>query len=301
MALTREVIEFYQVDLPSIRSIQEQTDQLTMYVGIGVIDIEAVTAIDGLYYPTRKASLSATERVDWESKPAKASDGTLPSGCVVLGDKVVYTQSLMVLSIFEDDKGRYLYSDGVAPDNEQEGRWYIPGTLKAARMTEVPVFRFHVNPARIEVVKNKHNTKIRTRKGFEFQYWGQEITAINITGTTGSLLRAATGKGAVSNDEIYDSPAYQAFKGLEDLYNNDHKDESTSADVLVGMRYRNRVFIGHFDTFTFTEDAEKPYSFSYTIKFSVQDEVTSVASTELSRRYAADQETLKMLYTQAYK
>lgn len=55
--------------------------------------------------------------------------------------------------------------------------WFIPefGTVK-----------MYVNPSSIKYGNKKNITKERTKGGFTLQYWGEELTIISITGTTGS-------------------------------------------------------------------------------------------------------------------
>lgn len=55
--------------------------------------------------------------------------------------------------------------------------WYVPqfGTV-----------RMYVNPTNISYAHKKLITPDRTKGGYTLQYWGEELTTINITGTTGS-------------------------------------------------------------------------------------------------------------------
>jgi len=55
--------------------------------------------------------------------------------------------------------------------------WFVPqfGTVK-----------MYVNPTNISYAHKKLINKDRTKGGYTLQYWGEELTTINITGTTGS-------------------------------------------------------------------------------------------------------------------
>lgn len=55
--------------------------------------------------------------------------------------------------------------------------WFVP---------EFGVVRMYVNPSSITYVDKKLITKDRTKGGYTLQYWGEELTTINIVGTTGS-------------------------------------------------------------------------------------------------------------------
>jgi hypothetical protein len=55
--------------------------------------------------------------------------------------------------------------------------WFVP---------EFGIVRMYVNPSQIVYSDKKHITKERTKGGFSLQYWGEELTTLNITGTTGA-------------------------------------------------------------------------------------------------------------------
>lgn len=55
--------------------------------------------------------------------------------------------------------------------------WFIP---------EFGVVRMYVNPQSISYVDRKLITKDRTKGGYSLQYWGEDLTTINMAGTTGS-------------------------------------------------------------------------------------------------------------------
>jgi hypothetical protein len=65
-----------------------------------------------------------------------------------------------------------------------------PGQLKRNIVTWfVPQFgivRMFVNPSSISYQHKKLITKDRTKGGYTLQYWGEDLTTINISGTTGS-------------------------------------------------------------------------------------------------------------------
>jgi len=67
---------------------------------------------------------------------------------------------------------------------------YKPGQVKRNIITWfVPQFgivRMYVNPQNISYAHKKLITKDRTKGGFTLQYWGEDLTTINISGNTGS-------------------------------------------------------------------------------------------------------------------
>lgn len=67
---------------------------------------------------------------------------------------------------------------------------YKPGVLHRNIITwYVPQFgtvQMFVNPAAISYAHKKLITKDRTKGGYTLQYWGEDLTTLNISGTTGS-------------------------------------------------------------------------------------------------------------------
>jgi hypothetical protein len=55
--------------------------------------------------------------------------------------------------------------------------WFVP---------EFGTVRMYVNPSNINYSFNKTITPTRTKGGYSLQYWGEELTNLTITGTTGS-------------------------------------------------------------------------------------------------------------------
>lgn len=56
-------------------------------------------------------------------------------------------------------------------------KWFVP---------EVGIVDMYINPQSIDYQFKKHITNQRTKGGYVLQYWGEELTQLNIRGTTGS-------------------------------------------------------------------------------------------------------------------
>lgn len=78
--------------------------------------------------------------------------------------------------------------------------WFIP---------EFGIVRMYVNPSSISYNHKKLITKDRTKGGFNLQYWGEDLTTLNINGTTGS----SGVEGINVLYEIYRAEQY-AFDGI---------------------------------------------------------------------------------------
>src|SRR6185312_7899142 len=55
--------------------------------------------------------------------------------------------------------------------------WFIP---------EFGIVRMYINPSAITYNHKKLISKDKTKGGFNLQYWGEDLTTLNISGTTGS-------------------------------------------------------------------------------------------------------------------
>jgi hypothetical protein len=107
--------------------------------------------------------------------------------------------------------------------------WYVP---------QFGVARMFINPQNISYANKKLITKDRTKGGFTLQYWGEDLTTINIQGTTGS----AGIEGLNMLEEVYRAEQY-AFDatGLLLAANN------ASADVAMNLV---NTLGGNLGTFT---------------------------------------------------
>lgn len=78
--------------------------------------------------------------------------------------------------------------------------WFVP---------EFGIVRMYVNPSSISYAHKKLISKDRTKGGYTLQYWGEDLTTLNIAGTTGS----SGIEGINVLYEIYRAEQY-AFDGI---------------------------------------------------------------------------------------
>jgi hypothetical protein len=100
--------------------------------------------------------------------------------------------------------------------------WFVP---------QFGVAQMFINPQNISYTNKKLITKDRTKGGFTLQYWGEDLTTININGTTGS----AGIEGINMLYEIYRAEQY-AFDavGLLLAANNASADVGTNLTNVAG-------------------------------------------------------------------
>lgn len=64
---------------------------------------------------------------------------------------------------------------------------------------------------------------------------------------------------------LYLSKNFLVLKKIEDLY----RKHQGSSDKLIDIKYRDYIFSGYFESFSFTDDAKNPWNWLYSIDFTV--------------------------------
>jgi hypothetical protein len=175
--------------------------------------------------------------------------------------------------------------------------WFIP---------QFGIVRMYVNPESISYAHKKKITSERTKGGFTLQYWGEELTAINISGTTGSsgieginvlyeMYRAeqyafdSTGLTLAANNHN-DDLSHNLINGASSLFGSGSGVASTLMGGILGvdspnntlsaknipslgqlaftveMYYNGWVYRGYFDNMTVTEKASS-FAIEYSMVF----------------------------------
>lgn len=178
-------------------------------------------------------------------------------------------------------------------------RWFVP---------EIGVVEMYINPQSLDQQLKKHIKQQRTKGGFIIQYWGEELTTLNIQGTTGSsgveginvlydvyraeqlafdpyALALASDRSREQSNELFnqgiglsdfiDAPG-QTFLNLignavETGSARPTRMKPTLASLAfsVEMYYSGWVFRGYFSDFSFSESADRIGLFNYTMNFVV--------------------------------
>lgn len=160
------------------------------------------------------------------------------------------------------------------------------------------IIEMYVNPERIQINKRKEITTQRTKGGFVLQYWGEDLTKISISGTTGS----SGIEGINVLDEIYrgeqiafdiisleeatklkedeDSFSNIIIPGLTEITNFLDSVEETPKKLIeiavptlgyyastIELYWMGEVYRGFFADFSITEASAKLGLFDYTMNF----------------------------------
>jgi hypothetical protein len=190
------------------------------------------------------------------------------------------------------------YRDAVTKRNLMT--WFIP---------EGPMVQMYINPSAIKYNYKKLITKVKTKGGWTLQYYGEDLGALAISGSTGTsgweginvlheiyrneqykfdatalTLQAERDK---SDQESFDGLIFAAdslFGQIENTavnlklaqkgyYNSitqsRNKPTLASMAFTVEMMYKNLIFRGYFDSFNIDESVEHLGLFNYNMSFIV--------------------------------
>lgn len=149
------------------------------------------------------------------------------------------------------------------------------------------VFEFLLNPQNVSIAYTKLKNKVLTTGGWSFQHWGEDIAVIDVKGTTKMLKDVDILYSGLYDSSGVESMLYsREYLNLLDLKkwymdNNKYRNPS-SPESKFGFIYRGVTYVGHFENFTITEDAEKPRIFDYSFRFAVEQEYGDVSNSNIN-------------------
>ncbi len=201
----------------------------------------------------------------------------------------------------------------------------------------VPQFglvKLFINPANLQINDSKQIIKERTKGGYSLQYWGENLTDITLSGTTGS----SGIEGINVLEQVYRAEQY-AFDGTALLIDAANANNSYAKSVSNGLKsnvfgsilsaatgldenntllapanipslgqlafsveiyYAGIVYRGYFDSFTSTESADN-FLINYSLKFTATQKRgyrTNVFPFQQSPKYGPSQvEASNKVYT----
>lgn len=135
----------------------------------------------------------------------------------------------------------------------------------------------HVNPANFDVSYSKLITRIQTLGGFVEQHFGDQLTDISATGSTGAFISVDNG---VTTLHRQDTIAYHKIQQLIDVF----KSNGSVYDSRGMVQFRGRVRItfdggiydGYFVNLEVNESGDKPYEFEVNWSFKAEKEAYSL-------------------------
>jgi len=146
---------------------------------------------------------------------------------------------------------------------------------------ELPTLYMDINPATFDQSFKKKINRYQTFSAFIEEFWGEELDVINCSGSTGGFLlfEDSTQSGLTALARNY-TPAYAKFKDLLDLYRNNGNIYDEDGVVIkkgnIIMNFDVSRYIGHFQSFNYTEDANIPFRFTFDFIFNVEQSLTEI-------------------------
>jgi hypothetical protein len=129
----------------------------------------------------------------------------------------------------------------------------------------------HINPNNFAETHTKKVEKIQTRGGFVEQHWGDELSEISASGSTGSFLNIYTGTTSLVRQR---SIAWDRFRDLVDLYHNNGSVYDPYGNVVlqgqIMLMYDKGVYYGTFRNFDYEETGDSPFAFTVNWSFKVE-------------------------------
>jgi hypothetical protein len=150
---------------------------------------------------------------------------------------------------------------------------------KAKQLNKVAesVFRFRINPNQLNVTRDKVQSLVLTKKGYDNQYWRNKMVSLSYKGRSGyfrppsvSLREMGVNEGTLrrmeSNPIVKNimndtrlSYAWLKFQRFQEFY-----DTRESDMVLI---FDGIFYTGFFETFNWSQSTDSPYVIQYDFKF----------------------------------
>lgn len=171
-----------------------------------------------------------------------------------------------------DQRGiRPVVFDILGPDQEKS---ILPPGLRMV---------LHVNPSTMAFTYAKQIERIQTKGGFVEQHWGEAARSISFNMATGGFKRLYSGLSNITGGGIdvggnrRETIAYDKYLDLLALFhNNGAVYDYTGQIVLQGkikITFDGGIYIGWFSSFKVEEASSKPYQFTLTAEFTIDQEV----------------------------
>jgi len=143
----------------------------------------------------------------------------------------------------------------------------------------LPALTMDINPSTMTQTFTKKINRYPTFTAFVEEFWGEELDNVACSGSTGGFMLFEQGGGLTS---FYRNrtQAYLKFKQLLDLYrNNGNIYDNTGAVIKKGsiiLDFDTNKYSGFFENFSYNEDANSPFRFTFDFSFNVLESLLKV-------------------------
>lgn len=135
----------------------------------------------------------------------------------------------------------------------------------------------HVNPASLDSTYSKVITRIQTLGGFVEQHFGEQLTQLSASGSTGAFVSVERG---VTTFDRGNTIAYRKFQQLLSVFKSNGSVYDDRGVVQFNGRIRivfgGGTYDGYFMTFNYDESADSPFAFTLSWSFKVTKEARSL-------------------------
>jgi len=143
-----------------------------------------------------------------------------------------------------------------------------------------PIFPYmilHVNPESLEENYSKIINRQSTRGGFLEQHWGEELTELTCSLSTGAFVTLKSGLSVLNRKA---SIAYRKYLELVALYHNNGLVYDQRGNVIydgsINMHFDSNIYNGYFENLTVSETADKAFTFNINFTFKVKSQYRTV-------------------------
>lgn len=139
--------------------------------------------------------------------------------------------------------------------------------LQVKQLLAVPPLLLLINPQSMSVQYTKvAQFQERSRYGFIYQAWGEELAKLSFTFKIGAYIAGRRSRGqevpsGVQRASRRDSASFQQLLSLLTIFQSAGNVQDTlqnsRASLMIGnvaIEYDQKTYVGHFDTFSFSED-----------------------------------------------
>lgn len=144
----------------------------------------------------------------------------------------------------------------------------------------------HVNPSSMSIAYTKVVERLQTRGGWVEQHFGDATQTISFDFATGGFMRLYSGMSNITNPAYggtrRETIAYDKYLDILALFKNNASVYDITGQVVfqgrIKITFDGGIYFGWFNAFTVEESNEKPYQFSLTAGFDVDEEILTFRS-----------------------
>lgn len=135
----------------------------------------------------------------------------------------------------------------------------------------------HMNPSNFAEQHTKKVERTQTRGGWVEQHWGDDLSEISCSGSTGAFVNFYTGTSSVVRQQTI---AWDKYRDLYDLYRNNGSIYDPFGNIVLQgklmLMFDRGTYIGTFRDFEIEETVDSPFVFNLSWKFKVEETITLI-------------------------